>query len=91
MDSENELLKFLSSNKLPCFAYLKIDDKYEEVYFHRIFKSKTFVAKCYSENLENYLLNKRPSVVYLDTNDSDTNTITPICELFIPFDFKGLN
>ena len=93
---ENELFNFVS---------LQIDDnKCEDVYFYRLFKSDCFTAKCYDdENLFHIsnisLINRqRPSTTYFETadiinndnNNNNTNSkMTPFDEILIPFNYQG--
>jgi hypothetical protein len=102
---ENELFNFVTENKMPCFASLQIDDnKCEDVYFYRLFKSDCFTAKCYDENLFHMsnisLINRqRPSTTYFETadiinnndnNNNNTNSkMTPFYEILIPFNYQG--
>ncbi len=92
---EADLNRFISTNKLPCFACMINDNEEEkqEIYLYRVFKAKYFRAKCYNSSLEHYMLNKRPSYVYLDV-DTDTlkknqQNIRPFNEIFIPFQYQG--
>ena len=98
---DTELSRFVSANKLPCFACLQNGDsaghdqqnkQSEEIYFYRVFKAKYFVAKCYA-SAGNSLNSKWASLSYLD-NESDTlkkkrQNLSPLKEIFIPFHYQG--
>lgn len=71
------LSEFLEDNELPCFCEVKIGSdenefitEKEKLYLYRQFENECILAKCYSNVLQNFLLQQRPS--YIPSNPNFT-------------------
>ncbi|RNA07191.1 hypothetical protein BpHYR1_044732 [Brachionus plicatilis] len=71
-----DLSKFLEKNELPCFCEVSIvdldgsivEDEKEKLYLYRQFENDCILAKCYSNVLQSFLLQQRPSFIPSDPN-----------------------
>lgn len=70
------LTEFLEKHELPCFCEVNIVDpdqselknEKEKLYLYRKFENECILAKCYSNVLQNFLLQQRPSFIPSDPN-----------------------